>query len=261
MYNSKIYAEEDLAFQRLQQKLYTQQLKGLPDGGLSLSVINGKKYYYKTQNGKRIYLGGAENKEVIQLQKRRFIETSLKYIKKNCTLLEKLIRGYEDIDPEEVMASEPCAYRSPPECCFAMAGIHNRNKWGDADYNKYMGFPEGLKHKTLKGEKVRSKSEALIANLLFVKDIQYHYEEIKEIGGETIPPDFTIYVKSQKSFKLLEHLGLLVDEEYRNRALNKMELYFKNGYRMYEDILFTCDDLSGCINTQDISRLIDTYCT
>lgn len=124
------------------------------------------------------------------------------------------------------MAEETRAYQTPPECSFSMSGIHNGKKWGNMPYRKYKGFPEGLKHKTLKGEKVRSKSEALIANMLFVKNIEYHYEEEIDVGGRTIPPDFRIYVKSQNKFKLLEHLGLLVKEKYRSDALEKMELYF-----------------------------------
>ena len=96
--------------------------------------------------------------------------------------------------------------------------------------------------------------------MLFVKKIEYHYEEEIDIGGKTIPPDFKIFVKSQNKFKLLEHLGMLVKEKYRSDALAKMDFYFSNGYRLYDDILFTCDDLAGRINTQDIGKLINDYC-
>ena len=260
MYNTSDYVKEDLCFQRLLRRKYLQQLRGLPAGGLSTSIIKNQTYYYKVLDGKKIYIGKADCKEVAQLQKRRFIENSVKRIDQNCVLMEQLLKGYQSVDPEEVMAEETRAYQTPPECSFSMSGIHNGKKWGNMPYRKYKGFPEGLKHKTLKGEKVRSKSEALIANMLFVKNIEYHYEEETDIGGRTITPDFRIYVKSQNKFKLLEHLGLLVKEKYRSDALEKMELYFSNGYRLYDDILFTCDDLDGRINTLDIGKLIDDYC-
>lgn len=260
MYNSNLYVEEDLEFQRLLQKRYLQQLRGLPAGGLSTTIIKNQTYYYKVLNGKKTYIGKADSKEVLQLQKRKFIEASLKRIEQNCVLMEQLIEGYKGIDPEEVMSNETRAYRTPPQCCFSMSGVHNGKKWGNKPYRKFKGFPEGLKHKTLKGEQVRSKSEALIANMLFVKKIEYHYEEEIDIGGKTIPPDFKIFVKSQNKFKLLEHLGMLVKEKYRSDALAKMDFYFSNGYRLYDDILFTCDDLAGRINTQDIGKLINDYC-
>ena len=140
-----------------------------PCRGLSTSIIKNQTYYYRVLNGKKIYIGKADCKEVVQLQKRRFIENSIKRIDNNCVLMEQLLKGYQSVDPEEVMAEETRAYQTPPECSFSMSGIHNGKKWGNMPYRKYKGFPEGLKHKTLKGEKVRSKSEALIANMLFVK--------------------------------------------------------------------------------------------
>ncbi len=166
MYNSNDYVRADLRFQRLLRRRYIQQLRGLPIGGLSTSIIKNQTYYYKVLDGKKTYIGKAHCKEVAQLQKRRFIENSLKRIDQNCALMEQLMKGYQSVDPEEVMAEETRAYKTPPECSFSMSGVHNGKKWGNMPYRKYKGFPEGLKHKTLKGEKVRSKSEALIANML-----------------------------------------------------------------------------------------------
>lgn len=76
-------------------------------------------------DGKKIYIGKADCKEVAQLQKRRFIENSVKRIDQNCVLMEQLLKGYQSVDPEEVMAEETRAYQTPPECSFSMSGIHN----------------------------------------------------------------------------------------------------------------------------------------
>ena len=77
MYNTSDYVKEDLCFQRLLRRKYLQQLRGLPAGGLSTSIIKNQTYYYKVLDGKKIYIGKADCKEVAQLQKRRFIENSV----------------------------------------------------------------------------------------------------------------------------------------------------------------------------------------
>ena len=49
------------------------------------------------------------------------------------------------------------------------------------------------------------------------------------------------------------------DADYRRTAMWKMEHYIVNGYRPYEDILFTFDDMDGNINTQALDRLIHQF--
>ena len=52
----------------------------------------------------------------------------------------------------------------------------------------------------MKGEKVRSKSEVNIANMLHEKGIPYRYEEELQLrNGKIVSPDFTIFVKNGES--------------------------------------------------------------
>ncbi len=64
--------------------------------------------------------------------------------------------------------------------------------------NKF--YEEKLIHKTKRGEMVRSKSEVIIANMLFDADINYLYEEPLQLkDGSIRSPDFTIS-KNGKTF-------------------------------------------------------------
>lgn len=259
MFRSDDYVARDLAYQQQMRKLYVQQMRGLPEGSLSTSKINGRIYYYQIIEGKKHYLGSGENEMITKLQKKHFIETSIKRIDKNCKLMKRLTAGYASIDPQDIEDASPRTYQVLPNTCFKMVGINQRG-WGLALYKRYMGHPEQLNNRTLKGQFVRSKSEAIIANLLFVKKIEYHYEEELVLGQNTFAPDFKIAVKSQRKFKLLEHFGLIGDEDYRNTCLWKIQTYLEFGYRPYEDILFTYDDLDGHIKTVDIDKIIDSFC-
>ncbi len=92
---------------------------------------------------------------------------------------------------------------------------------------------------TDRGERVRSKSELLIANLLYKLGIPYRYEYPVTIvvdGREkTWRPDFMILdVKNRKEY-FLEHFGMMddaSDSNYSLNALQKMQIYEENG--MYE---------------------------
>ena len=83
---------------------------------------------------------------------------------------------------------------------------------------------------TTKGDLVRSKSEVIIANLLYQYHIQYEYEQ-KIVGrdGEVIEPDFTIYLANGEKM-YWEHLGMIGFEEYDQNWIRKLKVYEKYGW-------------------------------
>lgn len=92
----------------------------------------------------------------------------------------------------------------------------------------YLGVPEFNLNKiytTQKGDLVRSKSEVIIANMLYTSNIDYIYEKKLVINNNSKFPDFTIY-HNNKTF-YWEHLGLIGIESYDNNWLEKKDLYDK----------------------------------
>jgi hypothetical protein len=83
---------------------------------------------------------------------------------------------------------------------------------------------EGRIHRTLADFMVRSKSEVIIANLLFDREIPFLYEKpLYAPDGSFYLPDFTISWRGDQFF--WEHLGLLHQEEYRRRWAVKKAWY------------------------------------
>lgn len=79
-------------------------------------------------------------------------------------------------------------------------------------------------YSTLKGESVRSKSEVIIANALFNANVNYEYEQaLIAPNGTKISPDFTIELNDVTYY--LEHVGMLNNEQYSERWLNKKRIY------------------------------------
>ena len=98
------------------------------------------------------------------------------------------------------------------------------------EIGRYLGVDKNMLNKiypTSKGDKVRSKSEVIIANLLYEHKINYEYESPLEYESEEIiKPDFTILLPDNRKL-YWEHIGLLGTETYDETWLYKLNIYNK----------------------------------
>ncbi len=99
---------------------------------------------------------------------------------------------------------------------------------------------ENLIHKTEKGHMVRSKSELIIANLLFREGINYEYEQPLD-GNKVLGrlhPDFS-FADAAGDRVIWEHLGMMDDEEYVRGWNWKLDWYKANGFVLNENLFVT----------------------
>jgi hypothetical protein len=121
----------------------------------------------------------------------------------------------------------------------------------------------GLIHTTTRGDVVRSKSEALIAELLHARKIDYAYErKLAFDDGSFRYPDFTIEDDDLGRTIYWEHLGMLNDSVYAERWKAKRHWYAQHGVVEHPGngpqlLVWTVDDATGGIDNQQIARLID----
>lgn len=136
-------------------------------------------------------------------------------------------------------------------CLFAAPDIVEYKK-------KY--FEQALIHRTLKGELVRSKSEVIIANMLYEAGIEYEYEKELDLGEDGIRiPDFTIDDAESGLCFYWEHCGMLGDATYNKHWKEKQAIYKKHGIIEGENLIVSKDSLNGGIDSAEIKRLIDTF--
>jgi len=121
----------------------------------------------------------------------------------------------------------------------------------------------GLIHTTSRGDVVRSKSEALIAELLYARGIEYAYErKLTFDDGSFRYPDFTIEDDDLGRVIYWEHLGMLNDSVYAQRWDAKRDWYSRHGVVEYpapgsEVLVSSEDDAAGGIDNAKIAALID----
>ncbi|MGH4015559.1 MAG: ATP-dependent DNA helicase [Pseudonocardiaceae bacterium] len=124
---------------------------------------------------------------------------------------------------------------------------------------------EGLIHKTRKGITARSKSEVIIADLLFAKNIDFQYEQpFVAPDGSWRSPDFTVDDDTTGTTIYWEHLGLMHRPSYRRKWDAKLAWYRSNGVLPYDEgggqngtLIITRDGESGAISSADIESLVD----
>ncbi|WP_008294713.1 AAA family ATPase [Congregibacter litoralis] len=119
-------------------------------------------------------------------------------------------------------------------------------------------------HRTARGERVRSKSEVIIANQLHSTGIDYSYEPPVVINGRERYPDFVIEDDDSGETYYWEHLGMMSDPQYRERWSRKYEDYIAEGILPVEDgggdrgALITTEEHEGQgLNSEAIQAIID----
>jgi hypothetical protein len=99
-------------------------------------------------------------------------------------------------------------------------------------------YEEGKIHRTLADYMVRSKSEVIIANILFDYDIPFQYEvPLYAPDGTFYLPDFTINWRGEEWY--WEHEGMHHDEEYRKHQKEKHAWYKKHGF--FDNLIITSE--------------------
>ncbi len=129
-------------------------------------------------------------------------------------------------------------------------------EWQTEPYEKNPSHPENLVVRTLSGEYVRSKSEAMIAHLLITCGIPFRYECQTEICGEIFYPDFTILNPLTNQLVLWEHFGMIDDPTYARNTASKLELYFQAGYVPGRNLILTFESATAPLDIKEVEQHI-----
>lgn len=131
--------------------------------------------------------------------------------------------------------------------------------WQKETYNTKGFLDDTAEHYSNKGMRVRSKSEAIIANALDKMKIPYKYEKQIVMNGIFFYPDFsTLNVRKRKEI-IWEHLGMLEDGLYMSNTLRKMSVYEENGYMFGKNLIITYETQKHPFNFKKAERVIREY--
>lgn len=190
----------------------------------------------------RIYLILPKHKR--GLLSRELIYTGLTRAQYHCTLLLE-----EDIAPV-------LSLRRPEKSHLLNinSSLFRFNPIPEEFQKMFEWYEEGKIHKALAEYMVRSKSEVIIANILFERDIPFTYETpLYASDGTMVLPDFTITWHGETWY--WEHEGMTHNEEYRNRQETKHAWYQKHGF--YDRLIVTKE--TGGFDSPQVNQIIKEH--
>ncbi len=121
-------------------------------------------------------------------------------------------------------------------------------------------FAEGdAEHYTAKNERVRSKTEVNIANMLNLYGIPYRYEFPLVMDSIEFRPDFLcLNVRTRKEY-VWEHFGMMELEDYARKNIDKISRYMLNGFIPGDNYIMTFETTKKPLNGEVIKAMIENY--
>ena len=242
-------------------------LEDAPKGCLKYQIKAGKAYYYQKYKNEEEnsyvvhYIERKDEKLAMKLAQKGYFLMIKPLLEKEIKALEQFLESYNTRDVEEVydgLAEERKKLVTP----VRMSKKELINKWESEKFELYKGYEENLKYETEGGEIVRSKSEVIIANLLYSKRnvLRYKYESPLDVRKNgrlfTIHPDFTIMNINTGKVVYWEHAGCMDNVEYVNDFIYKVNTYISNNIIPGKNLIITYETLDSPLNINTIKILI-----
>lgn len=225
-----------------------------------LCVKNGNYVKCFKSNGKHpLYIPKSKRSLAETLAVKKYYTLQIEELLQEITLLDQCLERYRRVQPKytELLAPSSCYCELLKPYFQAMS--EHLSQWPTADYNHNPNYPEHLIHKTLSGHKVRSKSEVMIANALFLNKIPYRYECELSFDSLTFYPDFTILHPKTMELFYWEHFGMMDNPSYCEKAFNKLKIYGSNGIIPSLNLITSYETQDHPIDSENIQNIIDEY--
>ena len=223
------------------------------------------EYQHLLEDGSRVYIGKDNRNLLVSLaQKKHYlkmIDAAQREIKQidRCLKALQSDRGISDIDDVYPSLHKGIQNLSGS---FTITDDGYAVKWlkdnlkGSTGKKQLTGELE-----TSRGDKVKSKSEVIIADRLDLAGVPYVYEYTLGLdNGKAIRyPDFYVLNKRTRKAYFWEHLGMLDKGNYCYSSQVKLDEYARNGYFPGKNLLITFESENRPLSTRYVDMLIKEY--
>lgn len=294
---SQIAAQLQERIEQLETLLAIKEkaLKKAPEGSLRVSKSHGAVQYYQKidkdgKNGR--YLDAAHRELAQKLAQKAYNIKLLPAIKKELALLQAALTKIREATKGGEIPLVALELVNP-ECraLVTTATLTDQQyaaAWLSQKYKPKPFQPDSSELYTARGERVRSKSEVIIADTLNRLGVPYHYEFplTLKIGGRasvsrdlsnssratksrelttsstntlTVHPDFLcLNLRTRQEF-IWEHFGLMDDPDYAAKAVQKLQAYNQNDIHPGQSLIISAETTDFPLNTKHIENLINTF--
>ena len=235
-----------------------KRLEKVPKGKLRISgKKSNREYYYidaeKKQNGR--YLKIKERVLAEQIAQRDYDNSLVKSLNIRRKTIEQFLKRYERNGINDVYDNTNI-YRKELLKKVYISDEEYVRQWENVEYEGKQ-IVEGMQvFITEKGDRVRSKSEKIIADKLYMMGIPYRYEYPLVLNNNIVVyPDFTILRMPERQEVYLEHFGMMDDMNYVDTALFKINSYEMNDIYLGVNLFITYETSRQPLNTKKLKEM------
>lgn len=247
-------------------------LEKSPQGHLRVSKEKNRTQYYYVSDGEEknyngVYIRKSDILKAKQLAQKEYCEDILEVTKKRLGHIDSFIKTYKDDELGSIYSKLPIERKElitpivldDEEYARRWMAVEYRRKPEKIYYNEYGQKKPETEYYSKRNEKVRSKSEKLIADLLIDMGVYYRYEypiQLKGYYDGVAYVDFYLLNVKERKEICYEHCGMSDDRGYYNDFVFRSNCYTKNGYIQGENLLYSFESSEYPVNLTVIEKQV-----
>ena len=261
----------------LQNLLFTKKktYEKAPQGRIRISQNGGHpEYYLVTERGslRGKYLPHSQKTLARQLAQKDYDARLIKLLQKEISTLQNYMKQTCNGRAIPELYDSLCPARRSLITPAILTNEQYAARWQDVSWTGRPFASDAPYICTARGERVRSKSEVIIADTLFRYNIPYRYEfpitlkrsnsdDIRRDLGRSITlyPDFLCLNTRTRTEFYWEHFGLMDSTEYSNNAAGKLRLYTENGILAGRNLIITMETQTEPPSIKALEKLIEEF--
>ena len=239
-----------------------KRLKEVPEGSLRIGGCRSRPQYYHYFSGgdnNGVYISRKNEKLIKELAQKAYDRKIIRLTKKRLKQIKRMLKDYDDNEIENIFIKEG-KERQKFICPAEPTWEQTMAAWISKDYKK-KEFEDGAPLiLTERGERVRSKSEKIMADYFYANGINYKYEcplYLEDFG--VVYPDFTFLSKKMRMEIYWEHNGMMGENLYAQNAVRKINAYIRNGIYPGERLIITYETDKTILDMEIVKMYAEKY--
>lgn len=237
--------------------------KKVPDGRVRICARKGRTQYYLLDDQNRkigTYIKRKDEAIAYAIAQNEYNQQVLAFALEEKKRIIRFRKGIQSKQFEDIYPNM-CENRKMIITPVVLPDDEYVKKWLSVEYE---GLPFNNKSPEFfskRGERMRSKSEVIIADMLDRYNVPYLYEFPIELAGiGIVHPDFRILNVRRRKEIIWEHFGMMDDRDYRDDKMVEIEKYNLSGYFEGDNFIFTMESSRKPLSTKHVELLIRHYC-
>ncbi len=262
------------------------------EGHLRIAQRHGRSQFYhytESSNPKGRYIPLKEKDFAYKLAQKDYDTEVIILIQKEIDALQNYLKQTSDGRAISELYDSLCPARRALITPVTLTDGQYAARWQEISWTGRPFSQDAPLLYTARGERVRSKSEVIIADTLFRHKIPYRYEfpltlrrsseaplhgdfdklnhrtsvsgsHTTSIGNTiTLHPDFLCLNTRTRSEFYWEHFGLMDDPDYSKNTAGKLRLYTENGILAGRNLIITMETQSEPLATRILDQMIASF--